>query len=421
MDYHHQNMKILLMTALLAVNAFSQQTLDHYIDFGQKHNADVQEAYNQWQASLEDVSIVKKLPNPTLSAGYFLENVETAVGPQVYKIGIMQKFPMFGKLSTISRAKAFYAEALKQSYFQIKANVRAKIKSLYYDIYYLERAIEITHQNVQLLENWEKVIQIKYQTAQAGHPDFIKTQIELMKLQNDLESWIARKSPLLQAFKAVLNDYSLTEIDLPDTLQVDLLVESNESILQLIQDKNHTLLSAEHSINSRENVLKRAKLNYLPDFGLGLDYIGTSEKEMDGVPVTDSGKDPLVFKVSLDIPIWFGKNAKQVSAARYRKTASENKLISKQNSINAAVENVVYKMDDAKRKINLYGNDLIPKSMESLGASEKAYISDKADLITLIDAQRLLLQFKLEYEDAVVSYLKQKALLESYMGLEEGE
>ena len=51
----------------------------------------------------------------------------------------------------------------------------------------------------------------------------------------------------------------------------------------------------------------------------------------------------------------------------------------------------------------------------------EAYISDKADLITLIDAQRLLLQFKLEYENAVVSYLQQKALLESYLGLEEGE
>ena len=242
-----------------------------------------------------------------------------------------------------------------------------------------------------------------------------------MKLQNDLESLTARKKPLLQEFRAVLNDRALVNIESPDTLQVQLMEESKESVLQMIQMKNHTLLAAEHSISSIENLLKRAKLNYLPDFGLGLDYIGTGKKEMDGIPVTDSGKDPLVFKVSLDIPIWFGKNAKQVSAARYRKTAAENKLVSRQNSIIAAAEAVIYKMDDAKRKIELYNDELIPKSLESLGASEKAYISDKADLITLIDAQRLLLQFKLEYENAVVSYLQQKALLESYLGLEEGE
>ena len=33
--------------------------------------------------------------------------------------------------------------------------------------------------------------------------------------------------------------------------------------LQMIQMKNHTLLAAEHSISSIENLLKRAKLNYL--------------------------------------------------------------------------------------------------------------------------------------------------------------
>ena len=148
----------------------------------------------------------KKLPNPSISAGYFLENVETAVGPQEFKIGIMQKFPMFGKLSSVSRARSAQAEALKESYLQIRANVSAKIKSLYYDIYYLEQAIDITRQNVQLLENWEKVIQIKYKTAQAGHPDVINTQIELMKLQNVLESLKARKQPFLQSFRAVLND-----------------------------------------------------------------------------------------------------------------------------------------------------------------------------------------------------------------------
>ncbi len=414
-------MKILLTIALLAVNAYSQKNLDQYIEFGRSHNASVQEAYYRWQASLEDISVVKKLPNPSLSVGYFLESVETAVGSQEYKIGIMQKFPLFRKLKTASLAKSSQADALKQSYFQTRANVSAKIKSLYYDVYYLERAISITQQNVHLLKNWEKVIQTKYQTAQAGHPDVIKTQIELIKLQNVLESLTARKDPLLQEFRAVLNDYSIAKVDMPDTLQVELMAESKESVLQMIQNKNHTLLAAEHSVSSSGNLLKRAKLNYLPDFGIGLDYIGTGEKEMEGVPVSDSGKDPLVFKVSLDIPIWVGKNATQVSAARYRKTAEENKLVGKRHSIIAEVKNVMYKMDDAKRKIELYNNKLIPKSLESLGASEKAYISDNADLITLIDAQRLLLRFKLEYENAVVSYLQQKALLESYLGLEKGE
>lgn len=411
-------MKIILTIILLTVNGFGQMALDQYIQFGIKHNADVLNAYNRWQASMDDISVVKNLPNPSVSMGYFLENVETAVGPQEYKIGVMQKFPWFGKLGTSGKAKSFQAEALHQTYFQTRENVTAKIKSLYYDIYFLEKAIEITRQNVHLLENWEKVIQTKYQTAQAIHLDVIKTQIELMKLQNDLESLTAKRLPLLQEFRAVLNDQLIQEINIPDTLHIQLLELPKESVLQIVTENNHSLLAAENSVRAQTSLLKRAKLQYYPDIGLGLDLIGTGEKEMNGIPVNDSGKDPLVFKVSLEIPLWFSKNAKTVSSARYNKTASENKRVSMNNRIIAEVENVWFKMDDANRQMDLYRNELIPKSIESLGSSEKAYISDKADLLTLIDAQRQFLQFNLEYENSVVSYLKQKALLESYMGLE---
>jgi outer membrane protein TolC len=408
-------MKIILTITLLAANIFGQQSLDHYVKFGQENNADVQSAFYLWKASQDEISVAKKLPNPMLSVGVFQESVETAVGPQEYKIGIMQKFPMFGKLGSASRAKSSQADALEQIYFQTLADVTAKIKSLYYDVYYLERAIDITQQNIHLLENWEKVIQTKYQTAQAGHLDFIKTQIELLKLQNDLKSLTTRKNPLLQEFRSVINDPSLVQIDHHDSLHVEWQELPKASVFQMIREKNHTLLAAEYSVSSRKSVLQRAKLQYLPDFGLGVDYIGTGEKE--GSP--NSGKDPLLFKFSIDLPIWFGKNAKEISAARYRKTAAENKLVSHQNRMIAAAENILFKMDDARRKIELYGNELIPKSRESLGASEKAYISDKADFLTLIDAQRRLLQFKLEYEKAIVSYLTHEAILESFLGIEE--
>ena len=52
-------MKILFMIVLSALNVYSQQRLDQYIDYGQNNNADVQEAYDQWQAAMEDVSVVK--------------------------------------------------------------------------------------------------------------------------------------------------------------------------------------------------------------------------------------------------------------------------------------------------------------------------------------------------------------------------
>ncbi len=414
-------MRIVFIAAFIIANASSQDALNHYIELGLSQNPDVQVAYHRWQASLADVSVAKKLPNPMVSTGFYVENVETAVGPQEYRIGLMQSFPMIGKLRTVGLSKAFYAHAREQDYLQVKASIIAKIKSLYYEMVFLQKAIDIKRQNVHLLEYWEKVIQTKYETAQVGYSDLIKTQIELLKLRHDLESLRAKKQPLLQAFRTLLNDHAIEDAILPDTLQVEYINDSNEYLMQKILNNNHALNGSDHMIRMNDYALKRAKLNYWPDLGLGLDYILTGTKAIDGIPVTNSGKDPLVVKMSLNLPIWFGKTAKQVSAARYRKNAAEQYWISQQNRIKEEVEAIFHKLDDAKRRVELYKLNLIPKSNEALSASQKAYISGKADLITFIDAQRQLLQFNLEYEEAVVDYLKQKALLKSYMGSEEGE
>ncbi|MCK5331724.1 MAG: TolC family protein, partial [Candidatus Marinimicrobia bacterium] len=71
-----------------------------------------------------------------------------------------------------------------------------------------------------------------------------------------------------------------------------------------------------------------------------------------------------------------------------------------------------------QRKINLYSQRLIPKSIESLRATEAAYISEKLDFLNLVDAQRRYLQFLLESERSLVQYQKAYARLEYLAGRE---
>ena len=53
-------MKIILTITLLAANIFGQQSLDHYVKFGQENNADVQSAFYLWKASQDEISVAKK-------------------------------------------------------------------------------------------------------------------------------------------------------------------------------------------------------------------------------------------------------------------------------------------------------------------------------------------------------------------------
>ena len=73
---------------------------------------------------------------------------------------------------------------------------------------------------------------------------------------------------------------------------------------------------------------------------------------------------------------------------------------------------------DSVRKIRLYRNTLIPKGRELLQASEAAYREGTIDFLSLIDAQRTLLDYHLSLQRAIADNQQKLAELEMLAGTE---
>ena len=96
-------------------------TLRDYQRFALQNNPAIKAIYARWQAAIEQIRVVKGLPDPKISFGYFLENIETAIGPQQFKIGLFQMIPWFGKLKLQGDIQALKADAEFQN-LQIAVN-----------------------------------------------------------------------------------------------------------------------------------------------------------------------------------------------------------------------------------------------------------------------------------------------------------
>jgi outer membrane protein TolC len=77
-----------------------------------------------------------------------------------------------------------------------------------------------------------------------------------------------------------------------------------------------------------------------------------------------------------------------------------------------------YRFRDAKRKIDLYGDALLPKARESLKVTESDFRTATGNFTDLIDAQRILLEFALAYERALADCAQNLARLEMLVGRE---
>jgi outer membrane protein TolC len=134
--------------------------------------------------------------------------------------------------------------------------------------------------------------------------------------------------------------------------------------------------------------------------------------------VSGSGKDPVIAMVSLNLPIWGKSNKAAERQAKMQLAKTSSAKLQKENDIIAQLADVIYDFEDANRKIKLYRNILIPKAREMLEASEVAYRAAQIDFLSLIDAQRKLLNFELLHERAVTDNQQTLAQVQMLTGTE---
>ncbi len=394
----------------------STTTIDDYLTVAMKNNPGLRAAFNQWVADLKKSDYAGALPDPMLSYGYFIERVETRVGPQEQRFSLRQSFPWFGTLG----AKKDMAFAMSQASYKHFESARLKlfyeVKSAFYDYYYLGRDIQITNDNLELLKFWESVARSKYKVGLKQYPDVIKAQVELGKLEDHLYTLRDKRIPVSARLRALLGLPDGNLLPIPTKISVNESGLAKDSVVALIVRNNPDLMALQQVVESSRAGELLAGKQALPQFSVGVDYIQTGPALNPDLP--ESGKDPWMVSASVSLPIWFGKNGARKSEAKARRKAAEYSLDDNRNRLTAAAEKTLFEYSDALRKTKLYRDGLVPKAEQSLKAIYASYESGGMDFLNLLDAQRQLLDFRLTVAREKAALATKRAELEMLGGTE---
>ncbi|MEE9296786.1 MAG: TolC family protein [Phycisphaerae bacterium] len=426
--------------------------IEDYLAYAALNNPGLEAAFNRWKAALERVPQEETLPDPRFTYRYFIREVETRVGPQKQAFGLSQMFPWFGKLELRGDVAAEAARAARQQYETEKRKLFFEVKDAFYEYYYLGRAIHVVQENFQLVEYLESVARARYKTATAGHPDVIRAQVELGKLEDQLNSLRDLLVPVVARLNAVLNRPTNAKLPMPQSIPDEHPEVRDEDVLRWLGRHSPELKALDHEIERSRHAVALARKNYYPDFTLGVDYtevgaptrsgpqglanpaalrgasrlaggmgdlidvysIGRSFRP--GDRPGDGGQDVWMVSLSMNVPIWQGKYAAGEREARARYLAAINARSEKENSLTFDVQRALFGHRDAGRKITLYRDVLIPKARESIRSTETAFRAGAASFLDLVDAERSLLEFELSFERALANRAQRLAELEKLVG-----
>lgn len=384
--------------------------LEGYLQEAMLNNAGLKASFERWKAALENVPAARTLPDPKFTYTYLARHIETRVGPQRHRFALMQMFPWFGKLALKGSIAGAKAEAARHAYEAQKLKVFHQVKNVYYEYYYLGKAINLTRDNIELLEGIEAVARAKFKAGRTMQRHVIKIQVELGKLENRLASLEDKRRPLVAQLNATMNRALDTEIPIPRDVVESPFTMSDAEAVRLLGERNPRLRAMTSMIEAAERSLELAHKRYKPDLSVGVTFMETGEAQM---VTPESGKDPIALMATLNVPIWRSSLRAGVEGARRSAGASRHELAQLSNTLEAQLARVLFGLRDAGRQIALFRDTLIPKAWESLKNAQAAYIGGATDLIDLLDAERTLLDLQLNYYRAITT--KEQRLAEAEM------
>lgn len=388
-------------------------SLNEVLRYGAMRSPALKSAFYRWRASVSGIGQAKAWDDPQFGFKTFIEEVETRVGPQQEIFSVSQKIPFPGKRFTAGKAAEAGSRQARAAYEKAKLKLFYEVKDAYFDYWFLSKKLRVLEKNIELMKGFERVAQSKYKSNQATNYDLLRAQIELGKLENLKLTLEDQRISIAARLNAVINRPSRSSLAWPNNIDHRVVDLSFDSLVAAFSGNNPDLEQASQQINqNRKNVLL-AKLDYFPDVTVGFDYINVDPGPL---AVSGNGDDAAALMFKVDVPLWLGKQADQVREARSMEIAAQADREQLEADLIARMERVLFSLRDAERQIKLFRDALVPKAEQSLEASETGYSSGNISFLDLIDSERTLLQFQLDYYGAIRDYEQQLAYLEMIVG-----
>lgn len=405
--------------AAAASAANADPVLDALIQEALERNPKVLEAEAHRLAAQYDVRQATALPDPSVTVTRHIAPVQTRVGPQFHGVAIRQAVPWFGKRADRGKVAGLEAEALGHDVDTASAETVRQVKHGYYELGYLDRAIDITAQESELLRHYEGLARARYSQGVGLQQAVVKLQARITRVLSRLRGFEARRANIESTLNALRDrpvDARLAKVRLGDRpgLAID-----DEELATLARGHRPELQAASARLEGAEGAVRLSRRAYWPDVAFGAAWGDVAaRRDAHGVaqPPPDNGDDVLSVSIGITVPIYRSRLDSRTKAAMARVQAAERAQREIERRIEQEVRAALTDLAAIDDQIALFERALLPQAEQALGTTEEAYSTGSAGVLELLDSEEMLLDVRLGLARLQADYFHALAELEWAIG-----
>ncbi len=395
----------------------STEDLSQLIETALSVNPELKTSEARWQLfssridqarSLDDPMLMLKIQNGIVRAP--LNFSKDSMTQKV--IGISQQLPFWGKRALKGEVAAREAESYKWALEERKLELRRMVKEFCYQIYFIDKSLEIVNKNNRILDDFITLAETKYSVGQGVQQDVFKAQVERSKLL-DMRITLEQQRKSRQAnLNALIYRPADTPIGRIPDAEIQQVTLTPEQLRNIAADNRPLLKSYQALIEKGNSGLKLAQKEFYPDFNVSLEYM-----QRDPAMGSD-GLDMYSLGLTFNLPVQRAKRQSAVVESSSEIRMATEELNSLKNSINSDVSDLLAQLERRKKLAELYKTGIIPQAEQSLESATISYRVNKVDFLSLLDSRMTLFNYEREYYDSIADYQMKRAQLEALVGKE---
>lgn len=379
----------------------------------------VREARWDYRAAHERVRQVSALPDPMVSVTRHLRTPETRVGPQAGGISVSQRIPWFGKRSDQGKVAESEAAAWHEMVGARRAEIVRQVKLAYYDISYLDRAIEITAEEEELLRHYESLAQARYSQGVGLQQAVVKLQAEITRVRFRRQELLRKRTDAETALNALRDQPVHVPVPLIGPVDRPVVKVDGEKLQRIGRMERPEVKAALLRMESENGSVRLARRQYWPDIVVGAAWGSVGDRrDAQGRmhPPPANGKDVYSVSVGINIPLYRSKYDSGVRAASARHSAATEAYRNVVNEVDVAVRSAAFRLGMIEEQIALFKKALLPQAEQALRSTEEAYSTGTTGVLELLDSEEVLLDVRLGLARLDTDYMKTLAEMERAVG-----
>lgn len=372
-------------------------------------NPEILSAKNAFESASARIPQAASLNDPMIEFEYDKITADRMLsGDPMKTFSVSQDIPFPTKLYLRAKIASKLARMAYENYKAKERDVISRVKSAYAELFLIYKAIEINKENKAVLDQLAKTATTRYGAGKGTQADALKAQVELARVDNELIMLEQKRITAQAKLNVLLNKDPREDLGIP-------LSEPAVRFNRTLDDFYHLTLSNNPELKAYRYAIERGKAAYdlsfnefMPDFTVKFKQMVDEGRAEDGA---------WAGMVGVTIPLWFFQ--KQSFGVKEMKSDLEMvraEYKAKENAVLFDVNDAYARAQANKKLVELYETAFIPQARESVNVAIKGYEVGRTDFLTVLDSQRMLINFKLDHYKAILDLRIALADLERTVG-----